>query len=123
MDSKTKLVKPHPPPGPVDKSLLRIQKTRVRMINKKAMSTATAANTEQDSDAPASTVPPPAVSEIPDHKTLSQDEELAIKVLKNSGNVLQGVQSISSGSHEQVYSYHSTPKSAERHHSLAVCKQ
>ena len=50
------------------------------------------------------------------HPVLSSDEQLAVQVLCDKGSLTtQG--SISEPTDEQVYSYRSTPKSAETRHS------
>ena len=166
-------VNPHPPLGPVDQSLLRIQKTRVRMISGKSSrktvpsksspiprSSYSSHNLPVDTagrnselvvpgeavmrpaggdsgERPASdkecerlldgdigeavlTHPQETISSPSPHEggtVLASDEQLALDVLSSERNSsMQSRENLSPHrTDEQVYSYHSAPKSAKTH--------
>lgn len=106
-------VQPRPPSGPADQALLKIQRTRVRMVSAgKSEDIKTEGVDPTYADRAHNTAPLAISSAEYQNPVLSSDEQLAVRVLCDKGS-LTAHQSISEPTDEQVYSYRSTPKSAE----------
>ena len=134
-------VQPHPPTQPADQSLLRVQRTRVRVVSGKKTgaaskakvvgTTAATQDTSQDttqgsvqdttSDQQAEPVHQPKLGTMNRPTILSSDEQLALRVLAHRDVLAHQAPPTSSEEvrgertpEDQHYSYRSSPKSAER---------
>lgn len=115
-------VQPHPPTAPANQSFLKIQRTRVRMVSGRSAGKPDNSSNGSHRDSDGGDRATVDAGHAQDSRSgdedsiLSLDEKLAVHVLRNSSTA-----HVEPTNEEKVYSYRSSPKSAEhRRPSLPV---